>query len=644
MAIQAPTPSMTIDETRAVMGRYLSDEHAVDGVLADDVVLTVMATRSRPSSPRSARRDAHGPKVARGENTMTPIVRSLTLVAAVLVATSGLAACGSTAPAPSGPSGSGGPGATNLISNLPDLGLRNVTTETAAARAAIVTEADGATITATGSNGAIYTLAIPAGAVSANVQIAIYPIANATNLPGGTAVSAGVQISPDGLQLQAPASFTIQFPPNVDPTRLVGALWNGDVVDAHLYPAVVTGQTMAMHLLHFTAPVAVPNTAPFPVANHCTSSSDMENNVEYDTTHPGPGMRAALTSDLKRCYRDLIEPKLEDSITASHAPFVSRLVPSLVYATMLFEDWQFAIADATSALAPQTLGNLPEVDEATALVAAVDRAWFVAIDKNCLDAEETTADRVDWARTAIDIIAPVATQEGLATSANGLDLASLLGRSCAQIVIDSTRTYSATAPGQTGTLRVSVGVTLAGGPEQPFGMNVKVRRHGGGTVLADQDTDSQGIFEATVQWLVGVDPIELDITATVRQEANGGMPARLSLLSRSDRFSRHSGPTVTPTPSGPPLFTVTQVGGPGPGYACSTIGFVARYANGDPVLDVHWAFQSGPRLQGIGFLADGFLFDVYTGPDPGTYVVVATAGGVSVTASRTVVTYPDQPC
>ncbi len=44
MATASAASSMSMTETRDVMQRYLSGEHAVDGVMAEDVVFTVMAT------------------------------------------------------------------------------------------------------------------------------------------------------------------------------------------------------------------------------------------------------------------------------------------------------------------------------------------------------------------------------------------------------------------------------------------------------------------------------------------------------------------------------------------------------------------------------------------------------------------------
>jgi steroid delta-isomerase-like uncharacterized protein len=50
---QAVATRMTTDETRAVMDRYLSGEHAIDGVMADDVVFTVMATGQTFEGPEA---------------------------------------------------------------------------------------------------------------------------------------------------------------------------------------------------------------------------------------------------------------------------------------------------------------------------------------------------------------------------------------------------------------------------------------------------------------------------------------------------------------------------------------------------------------------------------------------------------------
>ena len=51
MTTESMVRAMTTEETRAVMDRYLSGEHSIDGVLADDVVFTVMATGQAFTGP-----------------------------------------------------------------------------------------------------------------------------------------------------------------------------------------------------------------------------------------------------------------------------------------------------------------------------------------------------------------------------------------------------------------------------------------------------------------------------------------------------------------------------------------------------------------------------------------------------------------
>ncbi len=53
MATEAMVRQMTTEETQAVMDRYLSGEHATEGVLADDVVFTVMATGQSFEGPEA---------------------------------------------------------------------------------------------------------------------------------------------------------------------------------------------------------------------------------------------------------------------------------------------------------------------------------------------------------------------------------------------------------------------------------------------------------------------------------------------------------------------------------------------------------------------------------------------------------------
>jgi len=482
---------------------------------------------------------------------MPRLSRSLTLVASMLVAIAGLAACASSTPNAGSSSGPGGPNATTLISNLPDLGFKNVKTETAAARGAVITEAGG-TITATGSNGAIYTLSIPRDAMPSTTQIAIYPITSVANLPGGVSVSAGVQITPDGIQLRRPATFTIQFPSGTDPKGLGGILWTGDADKVHPYPANIQGQTVTMHLFHFTAPGVTPDPLAPPLAGgNCATADDMESVIGFDVTIPDLGQRRnSLTFDLRDCYHHYVAPALEGALAhLLNAGWRGE-------AGVAEDHWLFGLVDAASAVGSQAFTVSPEVADAKANAITLVRAWYEAENEDCVAHKDDPDVNVPIDAASLAMFAgwEFAHDWGLDTAANGLDLATALNRLCVQVVIDPNRSYGAAGPGTTGEVKINVGITIAGGPLQFERAHVTVTRTGTGVASADGQTDAQGNFTATVPWPTRVDPIQLDILAAL------DFPGTEfgSLIARFDRITKHSGDAGTgpggnqPPPTTPP--------------------------------------------------------------------------------------------
>ena len=96
--------------------------------------------------------------------------RSGALAAACLL----IAGCGTSTASPGAPAGSGAPNQSAAIGNLPDLGLKSVTTETAQARAAMI-GSEGGTLTARADDGTTFSLRIPAGAIDKPTQVSLYP-------------------------------------------------------------------------------------------------------------------------------------------------------------------------------------------------------------------------------------------------------------------------------------------------------------------------------------------------------------------------------------------------------------------------------------------------------------------------------------
>ena len=66
---------------------------------------------------------------------------------------------------------------------------------------------EGGTVSATGADGATYTLAIPAGALISDEDITLTPVGAVDGLPFSGGLAGAVQLAPDGLRLFEPATL-----------------------------------------------------------------------------------------------------------------------------------------------------------------------------------------------------------------------------------------------------------------------------------------------------------------------------------------------------------------------------------------------------------------------------------------------------
>ncbi len=117
----------------------------------------------------------------------------------------------------------------------------------------VITETGG-TITATGEDGSFFTLEIPAGALHSPERITVTPVRRVDGLPleeGGPLAT--VQLEPEGLWFDVPATLTIEVEKPVPEAERVGFAWIAQGHDAHLYP---TGGgdslEMVFKLVHFS--------------------------------------------------------------------------------------------------------------------------------------------------------------------------------------------------------------------------------------------------------------------------------------------------------------------------------------------------------------------------------------------------------
>ena len=108
----------------------------------------------------------------------------------------------------------------------------------------------GGTVTATGADGTIYALAVPPGALTADMAITLTPLRAIAGLPV-TGRVVGVQFGPDGLVLLKPAKLMITRKGAV-PRTTVGYVYVGNGRDVALERARRTGSTLTVEIDHFS--------------------------------------------------------------------------------------------------------------------------------------------------------------------------------------------------------------------------------------------------------------------------------------------------------------------------------------------------------------------------------------------------------
>ncbi|HYX19803.1 MAG TPA: hypothetical protein VFA98_03060, partial [Thermoanaerobaculia bacterium] len=88
-------------------------------------------------------------------------------------------------------------------------------------------DAAGGSLTVTGADGTLFTLAIPQNALGSSVTISMAPISSIAALPLSQGLVGGVQIEPEGLGLFVPATLTINSPTPLRPNA-AGFSYLGD--------------------------------------------------------------------------------------------------------------------------------------------------------------------------------------------------------------------------------------------------------------------------------------------------------------------------------------------------------------------------------------------------------------------------------
>ncbi len=116
---------------------------------------------------------------------------------------------------------------------------------------AVISAANGGTITTTGADGTIFTFTLPPNALLSDEEISMTPVSALNDLPSGGTFVAGVEFQPEGLILMQPGTLTIApktAPPASELLAYGYQSWGGDF---HLEPSA-KGATLTIGVRHFS--------------------------------------------------------------------------------------------------------------------------------------------------------------------------------------------------------------------------------------------------------------------------------------------------------------------------------------------------------------------------------------------------------
>lgn len=111
---------------------------------------------------------------------------------------------------------------------------------------------EGGTLSATGADGTVYTLAIPSDALLVDTTISLTPVAGMSGLPFGSDQTHSVQLSPEGLLLQDFAILTIDPAEDIPALEQIVFGYRAEGEDLILAAPVVDSQQVMIQVLHFS--------------------------------------------------------------------------------------------------------------------------------------------------------------------------------------------------------------------------------------------------------------------------------------------------------------------------------------------------------------------------------------------------------
>jgi hypothetical protein len=149
-----------------------------------------------------------------------------------------------------GGNSAGSSGGANVTLLAPHPKSVSVTLDNAKAATAVI-PVTGGTLSATGTDGSVFTLTIPDMALGGDEKITMIPLTAVSGLPFSGGFVAGVQLEPEGLELFQMATLTIKPAKDVPIARQVAVSYHGTGDNLYMQPLDPTAG-VSMHILHFS--------------------------------------------------------------------------------------------------------------------------------------------------------------------------------------------------------------------------------------------------------------------------------------------------------------------------------------------------------------------------------------------------------
>jgi uncharacterized membrane protein YphA (DoxX/SURF4 family) len=326
--------------------------------------------------------------------------RRLTRLSAALAAAMIASACGGGNPVassgnPVGSSGnsSGSAAGANATLLAPHPKSVSVTLDTAKATTAVI-PVTGGTLTATGTDGSVFTLTIPDKALGGDEKVTMTPLSAVNGLPFSGGLVAGVQLEPDGLELFQMATLTIKPAKDVPIANQVAVSYHGTGDNLYMQPLDPTSG-ISMHILHFSGngvasgitgeieeqaknpPTDAADQAAQQIDAEAAAAIAAERQAALTGQPPTQDVADILKGTLNNWFDQVVEPK----VAAAQADYT--LTDDAVYNALV---WLRRLA-----LLGAEDSHQAQIDRLTAQVEELRKAYEKALGDRCISQHDVSA-------------------------------------------------------------------------------------------------------------------------------------------------------------------------------------------------------------------------------------------------------------